>query len=403
MYAITGVGIVDQLGTELDKNFERMIKGDVSYDIDWDTVNEYLIEKELFKKRDIIRNFVSPDALLGVYATSKALEDSGVKHVPTVPVITASLHGGGVAQDRIFEKYHERAMNNPELDYHDMSTKPIRWSPNQLLSTGIEFTASYVAMSFGYIGPIFNVASTCSSTIQAIEIASLWLERGEPYVIVTSSDALAKNKPSVNFFTGIGAASKEGVCKPFDENRSGMVLGDAAVTFILEKEEVARKRKAKIYGIIKGYGNANDASSPASPSPEGIGCEYAYEQAFKMAGISYDDIDFINAHGTATLIGDPVEIDVMKKYFDRTEVPIVSHKGNVGHCMGACGAVEIAYGLETLRKKVIPPTGGLEKPIDDHFLFGNHNFSIEFPEVKTFVKNSFGFGGRASAIIINKV
>ena len=71
--------------------------------------------------------------------------------------------------------------------------------------------------------------------------------------------------------------------------------------------------------------------------------------------------------------------------------------------MGACGAVEIAYGLETLRKKVIPPTGGLEKPIDDHFLFGNHNFSIEFSEVKTFVKNSFGFGGRASAIIINKV
>ena len=122
-----------------------------------------------------------------------------------------------------------------------------------------------------------------------------------------------------------------------------------------------------------------------------------------MAGISYDDIDFINAHGTATLIGDPVEIDVMKKYFDRTEVPIVSHKGNVGHCMGACGAVEIAYGLETLKKKVIPPTGGLEKPIDDHFLFGNHNFSVEIPRVETFVKNSFGFGGRASAIIINKV
>ena len=403
-YAITGVSVVDQLGTDLDSNFEKMCAGVVKqYPEVWDrqTVDEYLIEKGLFKKRDLVRNFVDPSAIIATYVTSRALEDSGVDtNLTDIPVITASLHAGGVAVDRVAQAYHKVAVehNVPYLDAHD--TKPIRWSPLQLLSTGHEFASSHIAQMFDFTGPNFNISSTCSSSIQAIECGAAFLDAGTPYVVVTSSDAMAQNKPSRNFFEGIGAASMKGECTPFDEDRSGLMLGDAAVCFIIETLENAEARGAKIHGIIEGWGNANDAEHPASPSPKGIGCANAYKKAFDMANIKPSDIDYINAHGTATEVGDPIEINVMKKYFKKG-LPMVSHKGNIGHCMGACGAIELAYGLKTLERGIIPGNANLKNPIDDYFDLIPHQ-ETRLKQVKYFIKNSFGFGGRASAIILSK-
>lgn len=403
-YAITGVSVVDQLGTDLDSNFEKMCAGVVNqYPEVWDrqTVDEYLIEKDLFKKRDLVRNFVDPSAIIATYVTDRALDNSGVdRNLTDIPIITASLHAGGVAVDRVSQKYHEVAveMGVPYFNAHD--ARPIRWSPLQLLSTGHEFASAHMAQVFDYTGPNFNISSTCSSSIQAIECGAAFLDAGTPYVIVTSSDAMAQNKPSRNFFEGIGAASMKGECKPFDEDRSGMMLGDAAVCFIIETLQNAEARGAKIYGIIEGWGNANDAEHPASPSPKGIGCANAYKKAFAMANIKPCDIDYINAHGTATEVGDPIEIDVMKKYFSKG-LPMVSHKGNIGHCMGACGAIEMAYGLKTMERGIIPGNANLKNPIDNYFDLIPHQ-ETRLKQIKYFIKNSFGFGGRASAIILSK-
>ena len=403
-YAITGVSVVDQLGTDLDENFQKMCAGVVKQwpDVyDSDTVNQYLIDKKLFSKRDVVRNFVDPSALIATYVTDRALDQSGVdRNLTDIPVITASLHAGGIAFDRVARKYHDVAVKHgcEYEEAHDVA--PVRWSPMQLLSTGHEFASAHMAQMFDFTGPNFNISSTCSSSIQAIEAAAAFLDQGAPYAVVTSTDAMANNKPSRTFFEGIGAASPSGNCLPYDEKRDGLMLGDAAVCFILETLENAEARGAKIYGIIEGWGNANDAEHPASPSPKGIGCANAYKKAFAMADVKPSDIGYINAHGTATSVGDPIEIDVMKKYFKKG-LPMVSHKGNIGHCMGACGAIEIAYGLKTLETGVIPGNGNLENPIDDYFDLVPHQ-ETRLKPMKYFIKNSFGFGGRASAIILSK-
>ena len=264
-----------------------------------------------------------------------------------------------------------------------------------------------IAMQHGFKGDNFTAVTACSSANHAIGEAFRKIKYGYLDVVVAGGAEATITKFAASGFNNMGALSKSQdksrASIPFDKERDGFIMGEGSVMLILEELEHARARSAKIYGEIVGYGATADAYHITSPDPEGAGAIKAMELSIGEAGITTEDVGYINAHGTSTPINDKYETNAVKKVFGEraAQVPISSTKSMTGHMLGAAGAIEAAITCLALRDGVLPPTVGYKVPDEecdlDYITEGARKADIEYA-----ITNSLGFGGQNATLCLKK-
>jgi 3-oxoacyl-[acyl-carrier-protein] synthase II len=266
--------------------------------------------------------------------------------------------------------------------------------------------AAAVSMKHGLQGQMYGVVSACSGGAHAIGTALRMIQYGDAEAVVAGGAEATLTAFGFACFKSMQALSPTGVSRPFDARRDGFVMGEGAGVLVLEEESAARERGATILGEVAGYGSTSDAFHLTAPQPSGEPAARAIEFALADAGVSPDDIAYVNAHGTSTQLNDAAETTALKRSLgsDRArKIPVSSTKSAIGHLLGAAGAVESVATLETLSTRVIPPTLGYEVPdpeLDLDFVPGEARPLLAAnggPPVA--VSNSFAFGGHNVALV----
>ena len=270
--------------------------------------------------------------------------------------------------------------------------------------------AAAVAMRHGLHGSSFGVMSACAAGAHAIGVSLRMLEAGEADAVVAGGSESAIAGVAVAAFAAMGATSPTGVSRPFDARRDGFVMGEGAGVLVLENAEKAADREAETVGEILGYAASSDAHHLTAPEPSGRDAARAIELALGDAGVEPDDLDYVNAHGTSTPLNDRSETEALKVALgdEAYRIPVSSTKSAIGHLLGAAGAVEAIATVETLRRRLAPPTVGWEerdpdldldyvpdaaRPLEDR---GNGNGHGRL----TAISNSFGFGGHNAVLCL---
>ena len=274
-------------------------------------------------------------------------------------------------------------------------------SPRKTLNIGLDFPAAQVAAVYKVTGPNTSMDSACTTGISSIDHAISTLKANPDLdgMIVGASDRMAE-PIYMYWFQSLGALSVEDsvtASRPFDLNRNGFVMGEGASTLIIEPLSKAIARNAKIYGIVKSTSFVTIFDSDTSPDPEGTGAKLCAKQAISKAGITAEDIDYINAHATSTPVGDQVEYDAM---LDVVPGKVMSsNKGQIGHCMSGAGIVETIYTLLSMNHGIVPGTANLEAPCGQGMILPTAKKELD---IKYALKNSFGFGGRCASLVLER-
>jgi 3-oxoacyl-[acyl-carrier-protein] synthase II len=255
-----------------------------------------------------------------------------------------------------------------------------------------------VTKDFGIWGPGHCVVSACASGNHAMGEAKRMIECGDADLVVAGSAETANRPLATSAFRAMGAMSSKGISRPFDLERDGFVMGEGAGMLILESEEHAKARGARIYAELAGYGATNDAFHLVQPDPEGRGAISAMTKALKEAGSDPSDVDYINAHGTSTPYNDLSETKAVKKVFGEKPPPLSSTKSLVGHMMGASGSIESVVCVKSLLENRAHPTVNLNTPDPECDLDYIPEGVREF-EINTILSNSFGFGGHNACLV----
>ena len=269
--------------------------------------------------------------------------------------------------------------------------------------------AAGIAMRYGIRGPVMTYSTACASSANAIGEASYWLRLGEVDMVLAGgaeclfSPAILAGLRAAGALATEGPASFSAWSRPFDKARTGMVMGEGAAMLVLETLESAQARGAHIYAELTGYGSSNDAYHETSPDPTGRGAKLAMERALKSAGLNPTDIDYINAHATATPAGDLAESTALRETFgDHIDViPVSSIKGAVGHMLGTAGAIESIACIKALETGMLPPTLNC----DDKEEFAPRDVvanESRAADIATALSSSFGFGGQNGVLIWQK-
>ena len=268
--------------------------------------------------------------------------------------------------------------------------------------------ASHLAALFDAQGPNVNCIAACVSSVQAIGEAARLIRHNEADVMLTGGAHSTIHPFGLTGFWRLAALSTRNsdpasAVRPFDRDRDGFVIGEGAGMFVLEELDHARRRQAEIWGEIRGYGSSQDAYRVTDTHPEGRGTLAAMLRALKNARLDVDDIDYVNAHGTGTVLNDKVETRAIKQAFGRRayHVPISSSKSMLGHATTASGAIELAVCLLAIRYGVIPPTINYENPDPDCDLDYVPNTAREV-SLKHVLSNSIGFGGQNAVLIVSR-
>lgn len=290
-----------------------------------------------------------------------------------------------------------------------LTTGPSRVSPFIALASFPDACASQVSIELGVTGPSFSIATACSSASDAIGYA--WeaiRSRTVDFIIMGGAEAGIYPGCLAAFCAARALSQRndepEKACRPFNIDRDGFVLGEGAGMLVLEEYEHARQRGAHIYAEILGHGMTCDAYHMTNPEPEGKEAVRAMELALRNAGVSSDEIDYINAHGTSTPLNDKTETMVIKKVFGKRayKIPISATKSMIGHLIGAAGSVELIATVLSMEHNMIPPTINYENPDPECDLDYVPN-KARPAHIRTAMKNSFGFGGKNSILIVRKV
>ncbi|MGE3992045.1 beta-ketoacyl-ACP synthase II [Pseudorhodoplanes sp.] len=340
---------------------------------------------------------VDPFIMYALSAARQALDDSGWK--PSTPeeqfatgvMIGSGIGGvGGIAEGAILVK--ERG--------------PRKLSPFFIPGRIINLASGYVSIEFGLKGPNSAVVTACSTGSHAIGDAGRMIALGDADVMVAGGAESPVDRLSLAGFAACRALSTSfndtptRASRPYDRDRDGFVMGEGAGALVLEEYEHARKRGAKIYAELIGYGMSGDAFHITAPPPDGEGAFRCMSAAIKRAGISPGDIDYINAHGTSTM-ADEIELAAVERVVGNAagKISMSSTKSSIGHLLGAAGAVEAIFSILAIRDQIAPPTINLDNP------------SVETPvdlvphqprnrEIKVVMSNSFGFGGTNATLVL---
>jgi 3-oxoacyl-[acyl-carrier-protein] synthase II len=262
--------------------------------------------------------------------------------------------------------------------------------------------AGLIAMRLGLRGPGWSIASACATGAHAIGEAKRMIERGEADLVVAGGTEAALTGVCLAAFKRMGATSREGISRPFDARRDGFVMGEGAGVLVLESEEHARARGAKLLGRVAGYGASNDAFHITQPDEDGRGAVQAMRAALADAGAQPGDVGYVNAHGTSTPFNDKIETKAIKDVFGSNggAPPVSSTKSAIGHLLGAAGAVEAVISLGAIARGVLPPTLNLEHPDPECDLDYVPDGPREAPGLKAVLSNSFGFGGQNATLVL---
>jgi 3-oxoacyl-[acyl-carrier-protein] synthase II len=288
---------------------------------------------------------------------------------------------------------------------------PRRISPFANPAMLINLASGHVSIKYGFRGPNHAVVTACATGTHAIGDAARLIAFDDADVMVAGGAEAAVNRLGVASFAAVRALSTgfndrptEG-SRPFDEDRDGFVIAEGAGIVVLEEYEHAKKRGAKIYAEVIGYGLSGDAHHITSPAEDGNGGYRAMEAALKRAKITPADIDYINAHGTSTPVGDGIECTAVKRLFANSlgKVSMSSTKSAIGHLLGAAGAVEAIYTVKTIETGVLPPTLNLHKISEPCQGIDLVPLKAKEKKVHTALSNSFGFGGTNASIIMRAV
>lgn len=346
------------------------------------------------KDRRRLSEFISN----GVVAAHDALRDGGFLDSLDKFDLTrfATIVGSGIGGINEIHDAHDSVLRG-------------RLSPFYLPSVLINLLPGNIAIKFGLKGPSFSHVSACATSKHAIGESLNMIRYGMADVVVTGGSESAIGVTGITAFNAMGALSTEynndptKASRPLDKNRDGFVMADCSAILILEELEHAKKRGAKIYGEVLGYGASCDAGHITTPDSSGESAARAMSIAIKDAGIDANNIDYVNLHGTSTPVGDLIELTAVKRVFgDYTaKLPLSSTKSMTGHALGAAGALESIICLKAMQDSLIPATINLENPEDE---CANFNIIKETKgaDLKYVLSNSFGFGGTNATLVFGK-
>jgi len=403
---ITGIGAITPIGNNIDDLWNSLINGKSGIDrISRFDVSAYptklaaevkdfeptdYIDKKEAKRMDRFTQFALASAKM-------ALADSGLDLASEDLDRIGVVYGSGIGGIETLENQQNILREKG----------PGRVSPFFVPMMIANMAAGLISITFGLKGHNETIVNACASSSNAIGDAFKVIERGDADVIVTGGSEAAITPLAIAGFCSMKAMSTnedpKTACRPFDAKRDGFIMGEGSATLVLESLDHALKRGAKIYCEIVGYGATADAYHITAPAPLGEGAARAMKLALKDAGISPDDIDYINAHGTSTEYNDKYETMAIKNIFGEHayKLKISSTKSMTGHMLGASGAVEAVATILTIKNGIVPPTINYETPDPECDLDYVPNKALKM-DVNYALSNSFGFGGHNASLVFKK-
>ncbi len=413
---VTGLGMLTPLGNGVDINWQRLISGKVGIkkilDFDVSDISCQIAGQVPLKDEDHeggldINQWIEPreqkrvDRFIayGIVSAIQAIEDSGWKpQNDKEKNRTGVILGSGIGGLETIAKTTE-LLN---------SKGPRKVSPFFIPSSLINLLSGQVSIRYGFRGPNHSVVTACSTGAHAIGDASRIIRYGDADVMVAGGAEAACCRIGMAGFAAARALSTKFnnnpviSSRPWDQDRDGFVMGEGAGVLVLEERKHAIARGANIYAEIKGYGMSGDAYHITAPAESGDGGFRAMQAAVKDAKLNVSNIDYINAHGTSTPLGDMIELRAIGKLLegniDRTSIS--STKSATGHLLGAAGAIEAIYSILSIVNQVIPPTNNLLNPDKETFGFDLVPINSKKRSVNNVLSNSFGFGGTNASLLI---
>jgi len=381
---VSGIALIENINTE-----DQTVKfGGAIKNLD---ISQYLSPKEA-KKMDIFIHY-------GMAAGIQAFEDSGIEvtesNAERIGVAIGAGIGGLTTIEKTADLFREKG--------------PRRISPFFVPSSIINMVSGNLSIKYGLKGPNFAIVTACTTGTHNIGDASRIIEYGDADIMIAGGTEMSTTNCGLGGFAAARALSTRNddpqtASRPWDVDRDGFVLGDGAGVMVLEEYEHAKKRGAKIYGELSGYGMSSDAYHMTLPSEGGEGAARCMRNAINNAGINAEQINYINAHGTSTLAGDLAETDAAKLALGDHSKNIVmsSTKSMTGHLLGAAGGVEAVFTTLAIRDQIAPPTINIfsQDPLCDLDYAANKAREMKIDHA---ISNSFGFGGTNGSLVISKI
>jgi 3-oxoacyl-[acyl-carrier-protein] synthase II len=404
---ITGLGAVTPLGNDPESTWETLVAGrsgagEITQFDSSDYAVHFACEVKGFDPTQYIdrkqARRMDRFAHLIVAAARQAEADAGLS-IESEPDRIGAAIATGIGGLRAFQDCYDELLQRG----------PDRVNPFSIPEIIPNMGAAWVSMQLGTQGPLSSQCTACAASNMAIGDGLDAIRLGRADVMLCGGTEAPITEVGIAGFSAMRALSRrndepEKASRPFDTGRDGFVMGEAGAVVVLEELEHARARGAKVYAELLGYGVSSDAQHITEPDPSGENPARAMSMAFRDAGIDPGEVDYINAHGTSTPLGDAAETRVIKIALGEEKArrtPVSSTKGATGHCLGAAGAVEAMFSILAIERGVVPPTINYEDPDPDCDLDYIPNESRE-ADVSVSVSNSFGFGGHNATVVFRR-
>lgn len=406
---VTGMGMLSPVGNTVETTWQALLAGQSGISL----IDHFDTSAFATRFAGLVKGFNSDDFIsrkdarkmdpfiqYGIVAGMQAIKDSGIEITPeNAPRIGAAI-GSGIGGLGLIEENHGALMTGG----------PRKVSPFFVPSTIVNMIAGHLSIIYGFRGPSISIATACTSGVHNIGHAARIIAYGDADVMVAGGGEKASTPLGVGGFGAARALSTrndnpQAASRPWDKDRDGFVLGDGAGILVLEEYDHAKKRGAKIYAEVVGFGMSSDAYHMTSPPEDGAGAALAMENALRDAGVTPSQIGYVNAHGTSTNAGDKAEAQAVKTIFkeDAKRVMVSSTKSMTGHLLGAAGAVESIFSILALRDQAIPPTINLDNPDEGCDLDFVPHEARQVKGMEYALCNSFGFGGTNGSVLFRKI
>ena len=411
---VTGMGLLTTLGNNLDTSWDNLIncKSGIKQINHFDVSDlpskiagyinnnpedeNYFNKSSFLEPKDLKRNdrFIQ----YGLLAAKMAIEDAGLNNLTEEEKLKVGVSvGSGIGG--------LETIYNGSLTINSKDNKKL--SPFFIPSSLVNLLSGQISIKYGYKGPNHSVVTACATGAHSIGDSGEFIKRGAADVMIAGGSEAAVCKLGIAGFCAARSLSTsyndrpDEASRPWDKDRDGFVMGEGSGIIVLEEMEHAKKRGAKIYAELIGYGMSGDAHHITSPSEDGDGGFRAMQEALIMGKIPSEKVNYINAHGTSTKVGDEIELNAIQRLF-KHNIFVSSTKSSIGHLLGAAGSVESIFSIMSINKKILPATLNLDNPIET----SNVNLIPGIPlekEIKYALSNSFGFGGTNTALLFKSI
>ncbi|MBY6205821.1 beta-ketoacyl-ACP synthase II [Halomonas denitrificans] len=406
---VTGLGCVSPVGNDVSSAWDSIVNGRSGIGPLTEMDPEKFATKIAGEVRDLeLDRYLSPkearktDTFIhyGMAAAIQAVEDAGLPETPEDPTRYGVAIGSGIGGIKSIEDTYQTYIDSG----------PRRISPFFVPSCIINMVAGHLSIRYGYQGPNISIVTACTTATHNIGDAARMIAYGDADVMVAGGAEFGTVPTAMGGFIAARALSTrndepEKASRPWDRDRDGFVLGNGAGILVLEEYEHAKARGARIYAELKGYGMSGDAHHITSPPEGGDGAARCMNAAIRDAGLSPADVDYVNAHGTSTPLGDKAELQAVRRTFgdDLASVMVSSTKSMTGHLLGAAGGVEAIFSVLALYHGVVPPTINLDSPDDEFEGVDLVPHTAREADLRVAISNSFGFGGTNGTVLFSRL